>query len=103
MRKRTIERALKAVNKARVVLGHEELTEMPEGEEGQASNCPIYHAIPALESVGPEGANVALDKPHHAVILRTAWKTHPHQKSWRVRLPVSIRNFITEFDTGRAV
>jgi len=99
MQKRTIERALKAVNKARKALGLRALKKMPGGLPGCRDACPIYNALPPTTGVFGYSSNFC--SRVKALKVGKAWGTWV--EGYNVLNPMSIRNFIREFDKIRRV
>ena len=96
MHKRTIERALKAVNKARKALGLRALKKMPKGDMNQAESCPIANCFPDPFDATVSGASVYFCKG--AVKIAEVWGGMKSGYRYRVMAPKSIENFVREFD-----
>lgn len=101
-------RELRIINKGRVALGGEPLSELPKGEPGCKGKCPIALSykdlLPSLGITLYQGATWLDPTPGSADALAKAWGTsvqHQHPSVAVVNLPKVLDRFIRRFDKGQ--
>ena len=73
--KPTVIGALRVVNAARRELGLPELTEMPDGNRQESTDCPVFHGLTNGHAIEVNGPYVFINTKEGAEALMRAWNT----------------------------
>ncbi len=94
-----IDRVLQLVNDARTSLNLPNLNDLPLGDKGRATACPLAMALGGM--VGVDG--ICFKERNAALHVAMAWHTGIRQapnEQYIVELPLTLRHFVRDFDLG---
>ncbi len=94
-----IDRVLQLVNDARTSLNLPNLNDLPLGDKGRATACPLAMALGGM--VGVDG--ICFKERNAALHVAMAWHTGIRQapnEQYIVSLPLTLRHFVRDFDLG---
>ena len=90
---------LDLVNAARDSLCLPQLNDLPHGDRGRSTSCPLANALGGI--VGVDG--ICFDSRYAAQHVAAAWQTSMRERDasrFIVTLPGTLRSFVRDFDLG---